>query len=97
MNSEIEHRELIAFHPGTYVEDIIEDLGITRKEFADRICTTEKSLARLIDGDDKLSKEMAHKLYRVTGVSVNTWMGLQEEYEKALKINARESSTKSSC
>ena len=32
MSSKLMYENLIAFHPGSYVEDIIEDLNITQKE-----------------------------------------------------------------
>lgn len=88
MSNEISYKDLIAFHPGSYVEDIIDDLNITQKEFARRLGTTEKSLSKLVNGEDNLSKEMAFKLSKLTSVSINTWMNLQNEYEKKiLEIN----------
>lgn len=88
MSNEINYKNLIAFHPGSYVEDIIDDLNITQKEFARRLGTTEKSLSKLVNGEDNLSKEMAYKLSKLTGISINTWMNLQNEYEKKiLEIN----------
>ena len=32
--NKIEYEELIAFHPGYYVKDYIEDQGITQEELA---------------------------------------------------------------
>ena len=32
----VEYKDLIAFHPGQYVEDLIEDYNVTQKEFAER-------------------------------------------------------------
>lgn len=88
MSNELIYKNLIAFHPGSYVEDILEDLNITQKEFANRLNTTEKSLSKLINGEDNLSNEMSYKLSKLTGVSINTWMNLQNEYEKKiLEIN----------
>ena len=84
MSNEIIYKELIAFHPGTYVKDIFEELNITQKEFAHRLNTTEKSLSKLMNGEDNLSKEMAYKLSKLTGISINTWMDLQNEYEKRI-------------
>jgi len=84
MSNEINYKNLIAFHPGSYVEDIIDDLNITQKEFARRLGTTEKSLSKLVNGEDNLSKEMAYKLSKLTGISINTWMNLQNEYEKKI-------------
>lgn len=84
MSKELVYKNLIAFHPGAYVEEIFEDLNITQKEFAHRLNTTEKSLSKLMNGEDNLSKEMSYKLSKLTGISINTWMNLQNEYEKKL-------------
>lgn len=90
MSNELIYKNLIAIHPGSYVEEIFEDLNITQKEFAHRLNITEKSLSRLINGEDNLSKEVSYKLSKLTGVSVNTWMNLQNEYDKKiLEINDR--------
>lgn len=84
MSKETVYKNLIAFHPGSYVEEIFEELNITQKEFAHRLNTTEKSLSKLMSGEDNLSKEMSYKLSKLTGISINTWMNLQNEYEKKL-------------
>ena len=94
MSNEINYKNLIAFHSGSYVEDIIDDLNITQKEFARQLGTTEKSLSRLVNGEDNLSKEMAYKLSKLTGISINTWMNLQSEYEKKiLEVNNQQGKT----
>ena len=94
MSNEINYKNLIAFHPGSYVEDIIDDLNITQKEFARQLGITEKSLSRLVNGEDNLSKKMAYKLSKLTGISVNTWMNLQNEYDKKiLEINNQQGKT----
>ena len=36
-NKSVEYKDLIAFHPGQYVEDLIEDYNVTQKEFAERL------------------------------------------------------------
>ena len=91
MSSKLMYENLIAFHPGSYVEDIIEDLNITQKEFAARLGTTEKSLSKLVNGEDNLSNEMAYKLSKLTGISINTWMNIQNKYDqKVLEINEKE-------
>ena len=33
----VEYKDLVAFHPGQYVEDLIEDYNVTQKEFAERL------------------------------------------------------------
>lgn len=88
MSSNLMYENLIAFHPGSYVEDIVEVLNITQKEFAARLGTTETLLSKLVNGEDNLSNEMAYKLSKLTGISINTWMNIQNKYDqKVLEIN----------
>ena len=35
--SKMEYKDIIAFHPGFYINEIIEDMDITQEEFAKRL------------------------------------------------------------
>lgn len=76
------YKNLLAFHPGSYVEDIIDNLNITQDEFAKRLGTSAKTISNLIQGKIKLSKDLAFKLEKMTGVDFETWMNLQNAYDK---------------
>lgn len=79
--TEIEYKDLIAFHPGCYIAEIIEDYNVSQKEFADRMGTTPKTVSKLVNGEINLSEDLAGKLSRMTGISYKLWRGLQVEYE----------------
>lgn len=83
--NEIHYDNISAFHPGIYVADLIDDLNMTQKEFAFRLGVTEKSLSKLVNGEDRMSQEVANKLSSLTGVSATGWMNLQNKYEQTLK------------
>lgn len=88
MSNEKTYKDLIAFHPGSFVEDVIEDLNITQKEFANRLGTTEKTLSKLINGEIRLSSDLANQLSKLTGLKVGTWLAVQKKYdEKLIEIN----------
>ena len=36
MSNYIEYEDTVAFHPGYYIEEIIEDSGLNQKDFAKR-------------------------------------------------------------
>lgn len=76
------YRNSVAFHPGSYVKDIIEDLDIIQEEFAMRIGATTASIDKLINGEEKLNNELAIKLSRSTGISLKTWINLQDNYDR---------------
>lgn len=88
--NKIEYDNIIAFHPGYYVKDIIEDMDLTQEEFAIRLGTTPKNLSELLSGKIKLSTDLAMKLSRMLGTSVDVWINLEKSYEeKILEIENR--------
>ena len=85
------YKDLAAFHPGYYVQDIIDDMEITQSEFAKRLNTTGKTLSQLLAGKIPLSMDLASKLSQMTGTSVTMWLNLQTQYdEKVLEIERRQ-------
>jgi addiction module HigA family antidote len=87
-NVKVEYKNIIAFHPGHYVKELIEDMEITQSELAKRMDTTDKTVSKLLSGEIPLSMELAKKLSQMTGVSVGTWLNLQKVYnEKCCKID----------
>lgn len=92
MSNEVMYKDLIAFHPGSYVEEIVEDLNITQNEFAERLGTTSKTVSKLINGEDRISNDTANKLAKLTGISLKTWMNLQNTYDiKLIEIEEMKS------
>ena len=77
----VEYKDLIAFHPGQYVEELIEDYNVTQKEFADRLGVSAKTVSKLVNAEESISKETAHKLAKLSGVSMQTWLNLQNAYD----------------
>lgn len=84
MANSIEYKELMAFHPGYYIQETIEDLEITQEEFAIRLGTSAKTISKLVNGEINLSNDIAHKLSNMLGTSVDLWLNLQTTYEKKL-------------
>ena len=84
MTNNVEYNEIMAFHPGYYIQETIEDLEITQEEFAIRLGTTAKTISKLVNGEINLSNDIAHKLSNMLGTSVELWLNLQTTYEKKL-------------
>lgn len=80
-NKIVEYRDLIAFHPGQYIGELIEDYNMTRKEFAERLGVSEMKLSKLVNGEESISNEIAQKLEKLTNVSMQTWLNLQNVYD----------------
>lgn len=88
MSKVIEYNNLVAFHPGSYVEEAIDNLNITQREFADKLAVSAKTVSQLVNGESNISPAIADKLAKVTGISMRTWLNLQANYEtKLAEIN----------
>lgn len=84
MANNVEYKEIMAFHPGYYIQETIEELEITQEEFAIRLGTTAKTISKLVNGEINLSNDVANKLSKMLGTSVDLWLNLQTSYEKKL-------------
>lgn len=82
--SKIEYKNIIAFHPGYYIADVIEDLGMTQAEFASRLDITPKNLSELIHSKTSMSNKVAKNLSAMLGTSVEVWLELQKSYDARL-------------
>ncbi len=81
MSNYIEYNDTIAFHPGYYVKEIVDESGLTQEDFAKRLDTTPKNLSLLVRGEQSLSIDIALKLSRMIGTSVGYWLNLQNAYD----------------
>ena len=88
--NKMSYKELITFHPGYYVKDLLEEDGMTQEELAKRLQTSGKNVSDLIHGKINLTDEMALRLSIVFGTSVTMWLNLNKTYaEKKLEIERR--------
>lgn len=88
MSNYIEYNDTIAFHPGYYIKELVDESGLTQEDFAKRLDTTPKNLSLLIRGEQNLSIDIAMKLSRMIGTSVSYWLNLQNSYD-ALRAEFR--------
>lgn len=84
MSNYIEYKDQIAFHPGYYLSEMVEESGLTQKDFAKRLGTTPKNLSVLLKGEQNLSIDIATKLSRMLGTTVAYWLNLQQAYDEKL-------------
>ena len=82
MSNYIELNGKIAFHPGYYLKEIIEESGLTQEDFARRLGTTPKNISVLVHGEQSLSIDIASKLSRMLGTSVQYWLNIQQSYDE---------------
>ena len=84
MSNYIEYQNKIAFHPGYYLKEIVDQSGLTQEDFAKRLGTTPKNLSILLRGEQNLSIDIAAKLSRMLGTTISYWLNLQQAYDEKL-------------
>lgn len=60
-NKIVEYKDLIAFHPGQYVEELIEDYNLTQKEFAESLGVSMQTWINLQNAYDVKVAEIAEE------------------------------------
>jgi addiction module HigA family antidote len=81
----------LAFHPGYYVKQMMEDMEINQNELAKRLDTTPKTVSELINGNISMSGDIAIKLAAMFGTSLELWLNLNKSYyEKKLEIERKQ-------
>ena len=84
----VENINLIAFHPGQYIGELIEDYQLTQKEFAEKLEVSPKTISKLVDGEESISNDLAQKLEKLTNISMKTWLNLQASYDRKVAEGA---------
>lgn len=80
----VESKTYIATPPGATIKELLEDRGMTQKEFATRMAISEKHLSNLINGEVRLTPDMAERLELVLNVPAKFWNNLEAIYEGKL-------------
>lgn len=87
MSNYIEHNDKIAFYPGYYLNEIVEESGLTQDDFVKRLGITRSNLNILICGEQRLSADIAMKLSEIFGTSISYWLNLQNAYDAFENLN----------
>lgn len=69
-------------HPGEMLrEEFLTPLGITQSAFAIRLGVSFQRLNEIINGKRSVTPDTALRLARVTGMSADFWLGLQQDWD----------------
>jgi len=71
----------IAAHPGEVLQMMLDESKVSQSELARRLGEKHSKINEICRGKRGVSAEMAIKLGKVFGQSVDLWMGLQDEWE----------------
>jgi antitoxin HigA-1 len=76
-----ELKAAVAFHPGEFLLEEIEERGLKKSEFALSIGLLPGNLSELFKGKRHINARLAVKLEMVLGISAEYWIGLQTAYD----------------
>jgi len=70
----------LAIAPGEYLAEVIEELGMTKNELAQRMNRPAPKLSAIFSGAKAITPDTALQLEKVVGVPAHIWTGLESEY-----------------
>ena len=79
-------------HPGRYVVDELDDLGLSGQELAKRIGRSSKAIDRVLRGRAPITKPLAGDLEVELGLSADVMRRLQQQYDDTVELLAAEPS-----
>jgi addiction module HigA family antidote len=83
---------LPAVHPGAFLRETLEDMGLTQVAFADAIGVSPMRVSHLLKGDRPVTAELALRLGRALGQTPQYWLNLQTTYDlKVAQLEMKDS------
>ncbi len=85
-NAPLVERRLPTHHPPTHpgemlLEEFLKPLGITQSAFARQLGVSFPRLNEVINRKRSVTPDTALRLARVTGMSADFWLGLQQDWD----------------
>ena len=74
----------LPIHPGEYLEEVIDELAMTKDELARRMGRPATKLSPIFKGKKAITPDTALQLEDVVGVPAHIWTGLEAEYRLVL-------------
>lgn len=76
--------------PGSYLEEVLDELGMTKDELARRMGRPATKMSSIFKGSKMITPQTAMQLEKVVGVPADIWLGLESEYRLALARQSEE-------
>ena len=77
-------------HPGEVLDEKLEEMGMSIKEFALRATKPEKTIIAVINGNSSITTEMAVSFEAVTKIPASFWLRNQQLYDEYMVRKKRE-------
>ncbi len=75
------HNGLPAIHPGEFLRETLDELGLTQAAFASALGISPMRVSYLLKGDRPVTAELALRLGRALGQTPQYWLNLQTAYD----------------
>ena len=75
------HSGLPPIHPGQFLREILDELGLSQAEFARAIGVSPMRVSHVIRGTRPVTAELALLIGRALGQSPQYWLNLQGTYD----------------
>jgi addiction module antidote protein, HigA family len=72
---------LPAIHPGEFLRETLEELGLSQAEFARALGVSKMQISHLVRGARPISAEMALLIGKALGQTPEYWLNLQMDYD----------------
>ena len=82
MSNIVNYSDIMAFHPGYYVAEIVEDMGITQDEFAKQMGVSRQTIISIEKGKYNPSILLAFKIANHFGKSIEEIFIYEEEEDE---------------
>lgn len=83
MTTEVNIVSNLPVPPGEYLEEVLDELGMSKSELATRMDRPLSKLSAVFKGTKAVTPDTALQLERVTGVPAHIWTGLETDYRLA--------------
>lgn len=84
MKNVLMNNGLPAIHPGEYIREALEELGMTQAALAKALGISATRISRLVREERPVTAELALRLGQAFGQSPKYWLNLQAAYDLKL-------------
>lgn len=79
----------ISFHPGEDLEEKLQEMEMSVKEFAEKSQVPEYMVQNIINGEESISADIAIAFENVTGIPAKMWIRSQHHYDDYILTHKR--------
>jgi len=84
----------VVYHPGEDLEEKLQEMGMSVKEFATRVSKPEKTIISILKGESSITPDMALSFEMVTHITAGMWLRMQKSYDEFIARKKREAQLK---